>query len=235
MVILPTVPRSGNTLFRDLFHEATGIQTHSVFEEGGTIALHGYVHVSHNVLSGFRVDWCRLVVKVHFPFIGGPGEFPFFSAIRTIRDPLSNYGAWVDYCETKEWCEEIPGLPKGFEKFVEKWVRFHEFWDSVRVPTHIIRFEQLTTEPCAVMKQAIENQPGFEQFSSRVDSLCDKFHQMVVRSNRARLDGDCSNGSFPVARSATVSVQQYKAVIKDPRVSALIKKHKLPVYCKINE
>ena len=85
VAVLPTVPRSGNTLFREIYERATGARTYSVFREGGE-------HVGKNLWlsKGVRaqgqhrtsVNPCLKLVKTHYPFVPEPVSLILFCVRR---------------------------------------------------------------------------------------------------------------------------------------------------------
>lgn len=234
---LPTVPRSGNTLLRALLHHAIGIQTHSVFGEGAVVGRYDGVtiqQVSGANSAHTKIDLCTLLVKCHWPFLpNNIPRFPFFGILRTIREPLGNFGAWIDYCAQKKWCNHQKELADGFANFAFRWASFHKFWDSMDVATEIVEFNHLLDQPVSMLKTIFDRFDTLHKFRARLDDpqLRSLLQSIPRHTDRAALFGSCENGEFQTSAFANVSAALYRTVLANETIARLFVKHNLTKFC----
>ena len=209
IVAFPTVPRSGSSLFRLLFTAATGLRTQAVFRESNWPSIG-----IDNVFSGIKnFDLCSLIIKTHYPFMDSYVP-PFVIQLRTVREPLSNFIAWMAHCN----CET------NFTSFAARWFEHHRFWDSISGEKHIILFEQLQASPANTMAKFFERVPLFRPNGS-VDT------SFVFQSQRIQLVGDCDRGSLESKSPPfAISVADYKIALS-PDVVAMARHHNVPLFC----
>lgn len=231
VLVLPTVPRSGNTLFRLLFHYTTGLQTSSVFGEAKTLERLDGVTVQAPQNESHSVDICRLLVKLHWPFLATTQapHFPFFGQIRAVRDPLTNYGAWLDYCAKHTWCHVRS--ESNFADFAARWAAHHIFWDSLAIPTVTFRFETLTSAPASVLQSVFEAYKPLSGFLPKLSYVARQLDEQVKHSNRQALHGTCKNGHFAPSSAFNVSVLEYRAAVTKPEVARVMSTYNIAKRC----
>jgi len=243
VAVLPTVPRSGNTLFRQMFEIATGTATHTVFDaeparRTGTSddVFAGDGAVTHN--DAMPIDECAYVVKTHYPFFVVRPLFQFGVQIRSVREPLSNYGAWIDWCHANSYNGTgVCGQTAHFPEFVDSWAAHHTFWDSFGMTATLFNFAYLLYDPIGTLRGVFEQHRALRRFLPALDNETVLARMPEIRPTmRTRLSpgGSCKarTGYFETGKHTRVSVSDYLAALERPDVAALLSRHSLATVCR---
>eukprot|EP00899_Mesostigma_viride_P006502 jgi/Mesvir1/15853/Mv03400-RA.1 len=157
VVILATVPRSGNTWTRALFEHASGILTEILFAPAGQESVHpiyGTTGPDCDALKG-EPSSCEsrglrragtddpVLIKDHYPFLPwayNNTEHPPTFYLHSIRNPVDTFGAINAYLRKLG----LPGM-QSFEIFVRRWADFFDYWanKTAAPPQHVFRYEDL--------------------------------------------------------------------------------------------
>eukprot|EP00471_Norrisiella_sphaerica_P000012 CAMPEP_0184478216 /NCGR_PEP_ID=MMETSP0113_2-20130426/299_1 /TAXON_ID=91329 /ORGANISM="Norrisiella sphaerica, Strain BC52" /LENGTH=310 /DNA_ID=CAMNT_0026855921 /DNA_START=144 /DNA_END=1076 /DNA_ORIENTATION=+ len=179
--VFPSVPRSGNTMMRELLERSTGISTSSVFPEMTNKLSNRSLFYEPPCGIIKDCDKVRQVrkgepslIKTHYPFHNPEFEIDtcLSGIVTTIREPVDEFLATrYFYCfkrnstfvsgkpspETRK-CRNLKG--KGVEHFAQQWSMHHSYWDAVSrnlgIPLLRVRFEDLLEKPAAVIKKVTE-------------------------------------------------------------------------------
>jgi len=163
-VALPTVPRSGNHWFRDLWEKATGRTTGAVFDSHETFFDGACsIHLKRN--AGATPD-CKngehVLVKSHTPFQAimhkdykYDADYSNLSyAINIIRNPFDNHRAWDKfYAPRKIFMQEFSYL----------WRAHHEFWETSGregLARYMLRYEDMLIDVEKELRGALDAVPG---------------------------------------------------------------------------
>ena len=173
-VIVPTVPSSGQTFLRTLFEQQSGLLTLSYAgsrfhetrgaydeDEDGVCGSIGELEArdlrrSECVTTDVKLPTPNetFVLKSHTPFIAArPNsiEKDFFESclsvkeqqqlfvLRTVRNPLDNYLSW-----RQRWM--TPSNEMTLPQFFVRWATHHLFWDQIKVPQALVRYEDFSKE-----------------------------------------------------------------------------------------
>jgi len=151
LVLLPSYPRSGNTLLRTYLEELLLAPTGSDTRPDRNLSLRlsgqmpheptsssGRGFVGEGVTSGVRV------VKTHYPERSGWGkmQIPTCSKIiLLVRNPFDTIDSYFNLCLTNSHSESLhQNVYEHFEEFFDRfkiaevgvWAKFNEFWMSKR-------------------------------------------------------------------------------------------------------
>jgi len=160
-VALPTVPRSGNLWFRDLWQKATGRTTGSVYVERGffDIACSAWLKKDAGATPDCQ-NGEHVLVKSHTPFLPIDKNYLYdadFSnisyAINIIRNPFDNRRAWSKYTT----------IPILMQQFSYQWRAHHEFWESagrMGLARYMLRYEDMLLDVEKEMRGALNAIPG---------------------------------------------------------------------------
>ncbi|CDW83009.1 fbox domain containing protein [Stylonychia lemnae] len=156
-VILASYPRSGNTLLRAYIERIMGFVTGSdcdiekkLNKELMMMGLNGEGLVDKRVL----------VVKTHYPERYGKTKFYAEKCILEVRNPVDAVTSLFNMVCTGSHNKSMhPGdyakFSKEWNEFIEQeitvWKDFHDFWLNAKIPVHLIRFEDILTDPRPTM------------------------------------------------------------------------------------
>jgi len=162
-IALPTVPRSGNHWFSNLWREATGRSTGSIWSEGGVF---DFDRVCSAYLEKPARLWpdCRngdhVLVKSHTPFLPLDQNYLYDAdyrnlsyAINTIRNPFDNHRAWAKYSKKKQ----------PMQKFSYQWRAHHDFLESagrMGLARYVLRYEDMLIDVEKEFRGALAAVPG---------------------------------------------------------------------------
>lgn len=104
------------------------------------------------------------VVKTHFPERFGTHKFTPAKAIMIVRNPLDAMVSLFNMLTTSSHTFSI--ADEDFKKYSEEWDTFvkneasvwsdyHKFWMSSSIPVHVIKFEDLLTDPEPVLESLL--------------------------------------------------------------------------------
>ena len=215
-VLFPTMPRSGSWWSRKLIEAATGIGTASIFPEAGRFVTEIGAHVLDTGAGGISTkrpacSSTAILVKTHFPFFGPGGFVPFFTHIlQTVRNPLTNFGAWESY--RKKFTGR---LSDKFRDYMMKWSHFHRFYDTLVSRTHLsfitkIKYEELVSDTNATVSKMIANSRLCPQCTAESIRTAIELHppSNIVRTVRTV----CASCAIVVSeqRNASISVDDVR-------------------------
>jgi len=174
-IAFPSVPRSGNHWFRDLWESATRLTTGTVFEQHtGNKHLdtmwdeHCSAHL--RVPEGTRkFPNCNggqpILVKSHTPFQAlmrkdykYDADFSNISFVmHLVRNPIDNWDAWDRFYAPRK----IP-----IQEFAYLWAAHHQFWEQFNVvPRFVLRYEDMLLDIRKTFKEALAAAPGVSSIS----------------------------------------------------------------------
>lgn len=220
IVAFPTVPRSGNSLFRTLFSHATRLPTQAVYAEGmpkvpGIDNIYSHAH---------NFDVCTLLIKTHFPFLNDYVP-PFAVQVRTLREPLSNFLAWLAYCEVRTYFGNRL-CNRNVTDFFARWSEHNRFWDSIHGFKYVINFDDLQASPVATMTKFFNDVPYFG-----TPQILNASH--VFESNRIRVVGDCASGRLETVgdKKFGIDVSEYLRILRETKSVEIAQRHNLRLFC----
>jgi hypothetical protein len=152
IVWLASYPRSGNGFFRVISRQRFKLQTFSVYQELGH-------YLNKNQILDYARNENSILVKTHdLP----SDENPAIYLVRDGRDSVVSYAHWTLSKETNE--QSIDPQSREFKnrlrniittsKYFGGWSAHVLAWHK-RPNTHIIRFEDLITQPIEVVAGAL--------------------------------------------------------------------------------
>ena len=162
MIVMTSYPRSGNTLLRATLEKIMGIATGSdcditkkLNQELMTLGLAG------EGLADPRV-W---VVKTHYPERFGKARFGAQRAILLCRSPLDcmtslfhMVASGTHDCSISD--EDFVKFADLWHQWVETetsvWKDFHKFWIEAKIPTHMIRYEDILERPLEALSDLMK-------------------------------------------------------------------------------
>ncbi|CAM9650064.1 unnamed protein product [Ectocarpus sp. 12 AP-2014] len=155
--VLASYPRSGNSLLRKLLEEVTGTITGSDTRPDRTLSrslsvmgMQGEGVVDHRVR----------VVKTHYPERPGFRAFDADKAILLVRNPFDAVDSYFNMALTNTHDRSLhDAVYEEFQEFwdgmirneMKVWERFNTYWLSRRVPVHVVRYEDLLSDPEATL------------------------------------------------------------------------------------
>lgn len=106
------------------------------------------------------VDKRVWVVKTHYPERYGKTKFYAERCVLCVRNPLDCITSLFNMVCTGSHNKSIHEA--DYQKYIDQWTEFieqeitvwkdfHEFWLNSKIPVHIIRFEDILTNPKATM------------------------------------------------------------------------------------
>jgi len=155
-------PRMGNSFLRQYLQKVTGIAT------GSDMALEFCHDLQGSHFKGEEtIDASVWIKKSHDPFYTGPTSVPNKSnkVINCVRNPFDTIASTMCFLPTliqsEEYNERFNDFPEQFDKFIRESVEglkeYHERVTTTQiaktVPTLIIRYEDLRTDPQTVLEQ----------------------------------------------------------------------------------
>ena len=179
-VILASYPRSGNTLLRAYLEKMMGLCTGSdcdiekkLNKELLSMGLQGEGLVDKRV-------W---VVKTHYPERYGKSKFYSERCILEVRNPCDAITSLFNMVCTGSHNKSIHN--GDYQKFLDHWDEFikqeitvwkdfHDFWLNSKIPVHVIRYEDILTNPKNTMMQLMKfiiNEPNIE--GTRIEKYID--------------------------------------------------------------
>lgn len=154
---LASFPRSGNTLMRTLYERTTVRVT-------GSDMLGGLV--KHDLIGEAAICTNKVqFVKTHFPERKGIQPFAVSRAVLLVRNPYDAIDSFFNLMMTGAHTNTIDDdtrerHAKVWEEFVLKeiqvWNKFHKFWLEQKIPLLLVRYEDLTRYPEAVMVEVLK-------------------------------------------------------------------------------
>lgn len=220
IVVFPTVPRSGNWLFRGLFSDATHLPTQAIYAEGMPKVAGIDKIYSHTQ----NFDACTLLIKTHFPFLNDYVP-PFTIQVRTLREPLSNFLAWLAYCEVRTYFGNRL-CNRNFTDFVARWTEHHQYWDSIRGFKYVINFDDLQSSPAATMAKFFSDVPFFGA-PQNLNATS------IFESHRVYSVGDCVSGRLETVGNSeySIDIADYSNVLRLTKAVEVAKRHNLRLFC----
>jgi len=161
-IALASFPRSGNTMLRSYLEKVMGLCTGSDGDlDKGLVRELMDKGFAGEGLADKRVQ----VVKTHFPERFGTHKFQADKAILLVRNPLDAITSLYNMIATSSHQYSIS--EDDFEKFKDAWDEhlkreitvwkdFNLWWMNAKVPVHIVRYEDLKSEPKDVLKGVLE-------------------------------------------------------------------------------
>lgn len=161
-VIMVSFPRSGNTLLRAYLEKIMGLTSGSDCDI--TKKLNKDLMLMGLAGEGL-VDKRTLIVKTHYPERYGKTKFYAERAILLVRNPLDCITSLFNMVCTGTHNRSIHD--EDFRQFSEHWAEFiqqditvwrdfHEFWTNAKIPVHIIRYEDIVSNPKPTIKALLE-------------------------------------------------------------------------------
>jgi hypothetical protein len=199
IIWLASYPRSGNTFFRILLNQRYGIKTYSVYNDPLFDKLQGSSDVvGHHKLE---MSYEKMIASEQIFFVKThdlPSDnFPAIYLVRDGRDSLVSYAHYLKSFQQKSFkrsCQEKIKSLLGWDEYYEilknliisshknygGWSENVEQWMIRDRLTHLIKFEDLITDPFNQIESAIEalniqndfpqkndNVPSFEELHSK--------------------------------------------------------------------
>lgn len=152
-VVMTSYPRSGNTLLRATLEKVMGLVTGS----DCNINLKLNQELMEMGLAGEGlVDKKVWIVKTHYPERYASSNYDAQRAILLVRSPLDALtslfhmlGSGSHDVSMAE--EEFVRFDKLWMMFIEQeatvWKDFHDYWLKLKIPIHIIRYEDIKKHP----------------------------------------------------------------------------------------
>jgi len=188
IVWLASFPRSGNTFFRILLHEAHGLTTYSIhgdllFERIGVAETIGHAPMPASIDELDRRAELYLIKTHDLPRDGRPAIY----LVRDGRDALVSYTHFRAQCGGARWRRWIAGLlSTGFQRRLTRticdqryggWSGHVDAWLNGRragAPTTVVRFEDLVRNPHHALASTrsqlgLESAPMVDGFTSFAD------------------------------------------------------------------
>ena len=152
-VVMSSYPRSGNTLLRSYIEKITGLVTGS-----DTDISHGLnkALLTAGLQGEGLVDKRVWVIKTHYPERYGGTEFGAERSILLVRNPLDAIVSVFNLFSTRSHTLSVTEdtytrFSNVWKSYVEGelkvWREFHKFWLASKIPVHIVRFEDLVSNP----------------------------------------------------------------------------------------
>lgn len=169
-VIMVSFPRSGNTLLRGYLEKIMGLTTGSDCDI--TKKLNKDLMLMGLAGEGL-VDKRVWVVKSHYPERYGKTKFYAERAILLVRNPVDSITSLFNMVCTGSHNKSISDedymkFPKLWGEFIDQdttvWKDFHDFWLNAKIPLHIIRYEDIVSNPEPALR-------GLLEFILNVDSI----------------------------------------------------------------
>lgn len=154
---MSSYPRSGNTLLRSYLEKITGLVTGS-----DTDISHGLNKALLNAgLQGEGlVDKRVWIIKTHYPERFGGTKFGAERSILLVRNPLDAIVSVFNLFTTRSHTLSVKDdtftrFSNVWKSYVEGelkvWKEFHKFWLASKIPVHIVRYEDLVSNPEPVL------------------------------------------------------------------------------------
>lgn len=190
---LASYPRSGNSLMRNLFERTTLRVTGSDMRGGLT---------QHDLVGEAAVGAnCVQFVKTHYPERRGQPPFKASRIVLLVRNPYdaieSHFNLMMTGTHTTSIDEEQRSkFNQAWEEFalkeIQVWKRFHEYWLNQKVPTILVRYEDLIRQPDQVMAKVVQfvlEIRNMNFFESRIDRCIREEQIEQLGSYRPRSGG----------------------------------------------
>jgi hypothetical protein len=161
-VIMTSFPRSGNTLLRAYLEKIMGLTSGSDCDI--TKKLNKDLMLMGLAGEGL-VDKRVWVVKTHYPERYGKTKFYAERAILLVRNPLDCITSLFNMVCTGSHNKSIsdddyfkfkPLWSEFIEQDITVWKDFHEFWIHAKIPVHIVRYEDVVSNPYFPLKSLLE-------------------------------------------------------------------------------
>lgn len=177
---LASFPRSGNTFFRILLKELSGLETYSIYDDPQTERIGLADTVGHRPLASMPKSGTATptFIKTH----GLPEDTkPAIYLVRDGRDALVSYARYrVAYrSKIKSFHSELRNLIGGQGPF-GKWESHVFAWTRDRQDgaTTLVRFEDLIARPVEVLRKALaETDTGLEILETGTVPTFDELHR----------------------------------------------------------
>lgn len=168
---MSSFPRSGNTLLRAYLEKIMGLTSGSDCDI--TKKLNKDLMLMGLAGEGL-VDKRVWVVKTHYPERYGKTKFYAERAILLVRNPLDSITSLFNMVCTGSHNRSIQD--EDYEKFnllwaefveqdITVWKDFHQFWINAKIPVHIVRYEDIVSNPKQPLLKLLEfilNVPSIE-------------------------------------------------------------------------
>ena len=155
-------PRSGNTLLRAYLEKITGLTSGSDCD----ITKKLNKDLMNMGLAGEGlVDKRVWVVKSHYPERYGKTKFYSERAILLVRNPLDCITSLFNMVCTGSHNKSISDndfkkFPQLWSEFIQQditvWKDFHDFWLNAKIPVHIVRYEDIVTNPEPTLRELLK-------------------------------------------------------------------------------
>ena len=160
--LMVSFPRSGNTLLRAYLEKITGLTSGSDCD----ITKKLNKDLMNMGLAGEGlVDKRVWVVKSHYPERYGKTKFYSERAILLVRNPLdcitSLYNMVCTGSHNKSISDnDFKKFPQLWSEFIQQditvWKDFHDFWLNAKIPVHIVRYEDIVTNPEPTLRELLK-------------------------------------------------------------------------------
>jgi len=170
ITLLASYPRSGNTLLRNLLERTLNIVTGSDTRPDRTLSK--ALALQHNLVGeGIICPSTTPIVKTHFPERKGFKAFNASRVILLVRNPYDAIDSYWNMCCTNTHTESV--VEDVYTMYAEKfrglarseirtWMDFLKYWvidddiERKRLPTLIVRFEDLILQTKSVMEEVMK-------------------------------------------------------------------------------
>lgn len=160
--LMVSFPRSGNTLLRAYLEKITGLTSGSDCD----ITKKLNKDLMNMGLAGEGlVDKRVWVVKSHYPERYGKTKFYSERAILLVRNPLDCITSLFNMVCTGSHNKSISDndfkkFPQLWSEFIQQditvWKDFHDFWLNAKIPVHIVRYEDIVTNPEPTLRELLK-------------------------------------------------------------------------------
>ena len=161
-VVMSSYPRSGNTLLRSYLEKITGLVTGS-----DTDISHGLNRalLTAGLQGEGLVDKRVWIIKTHYPERYGGTMFGAERSILLVRNPLDAIVSVFNLFTTKSHTLSVKDdtfirFSNVWKAYVETelrvWKEFHNFWLQSKLPVHIIRYEDLVSNPESALTELMK-------------------------------------------------------------------------------
>lgn len=162
---LVSYPRSGNSWTRNLLQKASGYLTTSIYHDKSL----------YKSMPGEQFKHDNFLVKTHFPlFAENVGQtlddllMPssqqayYDQAIYLVRNPFDSILSYYQYQRgNNSHTQKVELSPEYLtveilEPFIQWYKIFFEYWEKVRLPFLILRYEDMRKEPAEALEKIID-------------------------------------------------------------------------------
>ena len=154
--------RSGNTLLRSYLEKITGLATGSDTDISQSL---NKALLTAGLQGEGLVDKRVWIIKTHYPERLGGTEFGAERSILLVRNPLdaivSLFNLSTTYSHTLSVTEDtytrFSNIWKNYvEAELKVWRDFHKFWLDSKIPVHIVRYEDLVSDPSPILNELMK-------------------------------------------------------------------------------